>query len=80
MIEKSFLFGCWFRNNIDVRPDAFILLAGFAHEKFQFGYSFDLTLSKLSNYSYGSHEISLTFFIGAKSLVPLHDKLLIPMI
>ncbi len=80
MIEKSFLFGSWFRNNIDIRPDAIILLAGFAREKFQFGYSFDLTLSKLSNYSYGSHEISVTFFIGQKPLVPIRDKLLIPMI
>ena len=80
MIEKSFLFGGWFRDNFDIRPDAIILLAGFAREKFQLGYSFDLTLSKLSNYSYGSHEISVTFFIGQKSLVPVRDKLLIPMI
>ncbi len=80
MIEKSLLFGAWFRNNIDVRPDAFIFLAGFANEKFQFGYSFDLTLSKLSNYSYGSHEISLTFFVGQKTRVPVRDKLLIPML
>lgn len=80
MIEKSFLFGAWFRNNIDLRPDAVIFLAGFAHEKFQFGYSFDLTLSKLSNYSYGSHEISLTFFVGQKTRIPVRDKLLIPML
>lgn len=80
MIEKSFLFGGWFRNNIDVRPDAFILLAGFAREHFQFGYSFDLTLSKLSNYSYGSHEIFFTFFIGTLKGNPIRGKLLIPMI
>jgi len=80
MIEKSFLFGGWYRNNIDVRPDAIIALAGFAHEKFQVGYSFDLTLSKLSNYSYGSHEISLIFYLGQKQEIPPRDKLLIPMI
>lgn len=80
MIEKSFLFGGWYRNNIDVRPDALIALVGFAHEKFQFGYSFDLTLSKLSNYTYGSHEISLTFFLGKENQLPIRDKLLIPMI
>lgn len=80
MIEKSFLFGGWLRNNIDVRPDAFIFLAGFAREKFQFGYSLDLTLSKLSNYSYGSHEVSLTFFMGRKNILPLREKLMIPMI
>lgn len=80
MIEKSFLFGGWLRNNLDVRPDALIFLLGFAREKFQFGYSFDYTMSKLSNYSYGSHEISLTFFIGQKSEKPIRDRLLIPMI
>jgi len=80
MIEKSFLFGGWYRNNIDIRPDAIIALVGFAREKFQFGYSFDFTLSKLSNYSSGSHEISLTFFMGEKGETSVKDKLLIPMI
>ncbi|NQU54248.1 MAG: type IX secretion system membrane protein PorP/SprF [Bacteroidetes bacterium] len=80
MIEKSFLFGGWYRNNIDIRPNAVIALIGFAREKFQFGYSFDYTLSKLSNYSHGSHEISLTFFMGRKGEIPIRNKLLIPMI
>jgi type IX secretion system PorP/SprF family membrane protein len=80
MIENSFLFGGWYRNNIDVRPDAVIAMAGFAKKKFQIGYSFDLTLSKLSNYSYGSHEISLIFYLGQKQEKPLRNKLLIPMI
>ena len=80
MIEKSFLFGGWFRNNLDVRPDAFITLIGFAWEKFQLGYSFDYTLSKLANYSHGSHEVSLTFFLGTKSGKNLYNRLLIPMI
>ncbi|SHF21971.1 type IX secretion system membrane protein, PorP/SprF family [Mariniphaga anaerophila] len=80
MIEKSFLFGGWYRNNIDIRPDAIIALAGFAKEKFQIGYSFDLTLSKMSNYSYGSHEISLVLYLGQKQEIPPRDKLLIPMI
>jgi type IX secretion system PorP/SprF family membrane protein len=80
MLEKSFLFGAWFRNNLNALPDAFIVMAGFAREKFQVGYSFDLTLSELSNYSYGSHEVSLTFFLGRKSKIPPPNKLLIPMI
>ena len=78
MIEKSFLFGGWFRNNWDIRPDALIFLAGMAKNKFRFGYSFDLTLSKLSNYSYGSHELSLTFFLGTPNEFPIRDKLIIP--
>ena len=80
MIEKSFQFGGWLRSNMDIRPDALIFLAGFAKEKFQFGYSFDFTLSKLSNYSYGSHEVSLTLFIPRKFTVPRNTKLLIPML
>ena len=80
MIEKSFLFGGWYRNNLDIRPDALIALAGFAFEKIQLGYSFDLTLSKLSNYSYGSHEISVKIFPGRKNDVPIRNKLLIPII
>ena len=80
MIEKSFLFGGWYRNNLDIRPDAIIALAGFAREKWQVGYSFDFTLSKLSNYSYGSHEISLIFYPGRKKEIPYRDKMLIPMI
>ncbi|WP_297090303.1 type IX secretion system membrane protein PorP/SprF [uncultured Draconibacterium sp.] len=78
MIEKSVLFGAWFRNNIDTRPDALIALIGFVRNKFQFGYSFDYTLSELSNYSHGSHEFSLTFFIGSKGKTPIRNKLLIP--
>lgn len=80
MIERSIQFGLWFRNNIDVRPDAIIALVGIAKNKFQFGYSFDYTLSKLSNYSYGSHELSLTFFIGRIGESRIRNKLLIPMI
>lgn len=80
IIEKSFVFGGWFRNNMDVRPDAVIALLGFATQKMQFGYSFDFTLSKLSNYSFGSHEISLTFYIGRLSDLPVRNKLIIPMI
>lgn len=80
LIEKSFQFGAWYRNNLDIRPDAIIALVGFAREKFQFGYSFDFTLSQLSNYSHGSHEVSLTFFFGQKSGKIIRDKLLIPMI
>jgi type IX secretion system PorP/SprF family membrane protein len=80
LIERSFQFGAWYRNNIDIRPDAIIALVGFAREKIQFGYSFDFTLSQLSNYSHGSHEVSLTFFFGQKSVKRIRDKLLIPMI
>lgn len=80
MVEKSFIFGGWLRNNIDIRPDSFIFMAGLTGSKFRIGYSFDLTLSKLSNYSYGSHEVSLILFLGKRDEIPVRDKLLIPVI
>ena len=47
--------GLWYRNT-----DAFIVLFGFQTPNFRFGYSYDVTISKLSNASAGSHELSTT--------------------
>ncbi|MFW6289637.1 MAG: type IX secretion system membrane protein PorP/SprF [Mariniphaga sp.] len=80
MIEKVFIFGAWYRNNLDLRPDALIALVGVAVERFQLGYSVDFTLSKLSGYSYGTHEISLRIFPGRIKEVPPRNKLLIPVL
>ncbi len=80
MIEKSITFGAWYRNNISLIPDALIALIGISKEKFKFGYSFDWTLSKLSNYSYGSHEVSLVFFFGKHSGASPREHLQIPPI
>jgi type IX secretion system PorP/SprF family membrane protein len=49
-----FTFGAWLRNR-----DAFILLLGIQMDKFKIGYSYDITVSKLTNQSGGAHEISL---------------------
>jgi type IX secretion system PorP/SprF family membrane protein len=70
MKEDWFAFGLWYRNNLSVRPDALIAMIGIQKEKFQFGYSFDFSLSNIAAYSNGSHEISLTFFFGE-----LHRKM-----
>lgn len=80
LIEKVLVVGGWYRNNLSVRPDALIFLAGMANQWFQLGYSFDYTLSQLSNYSHGSHEISLTFFLGKRVGFDSHRRLLIPPI
>ena len=79
-IDRAFLLGGWFRHNLDIRPDALIFLAGISNQHFQFGYSFDYTLSGLTNYSYGSHEISLTFYFGRLAGWPDSNRLLIPTI
>ena len=41
--------------------DAFTVMAGVNKNQFTLGYSYDLTTSKLRNYSTGSHEIMLAF-------------------
>lgn len=55
-----FVAGIWFRQNFQ-NPDALILLAGFQQSTFKFGYSYDITVSKLSNASGGAHEFSFAF-------------------
>lgn len=45
--------GAWYRNQ-----DSFILLLGFQQDLFKFGYSYDVTVSKLTNATAGSHELS----------------------
>jgi type IX secretion system PorP/SprF family membrane protein len=47
----------WYRNN-----DALVILAGVSTDKFNIGYSYDCTLSKLTNVSSGgSHEVSMSY-------------------
>ncbi len=54
-----FVGGVWYRHNFD-NSDAVIVLLGFIQQSFRFGYSYDLTVSKLTNASGGAHEFSLT--------------------
>lgn len=46
--------GLWYRNR-----DSFIVLLGVQQGIFKFGYSYDVTISKLTNITAGSHELSL---------------------
>lgn len=58
--KYPFVGGLWFRHSTK-NPDALIILLGFQQQMFKFGYSYDLTVSKLTNASGGGHEFSLTF-------------------
>ena len=51
--------GLWFRQGFD-NPDAFIALIGIQTSVVKIGYSYDVTVSKLSNATGGSHEVSFT--------------------
>lgn len=78
MKEDWLAFGLWYRNNLSIRPDALIAMIGFQRPKFQFGYSFDFSLSNVSAYSYGSHEISMTFFFGELTRRFFNNAMIIP--
>lgn len=52
--KSNFWGGVWYRN-----ADAFILLVGMQSQGFKIGYSYDVTTSKLTLATAGSHEISL---------------------
>lgn len=53
--------GIWYR-----AQDAFIVLVGIHTEYVRFGYSYDITTSKLTNKSGGSHEVSLALLFDCK--------------
>jgi type IX secretion system PorP/SprF family membrane protein len=53
--------GLWYRNR-----DSFIVLVGFQQNIFRFGYSYDVTVSKLTNATAGSHEFSLSLVFPCK--------------
>jgi type IX secretion system PorP/SprF family membrane protein len=58
---ETFTFGAWYRNR-----DAFILTMGLSTNSFKLGYSYDVTVSRLTNQSGGSHEISMGFYVKCK--------------
>ncbi|MFO8086320.1 MAG: type IX secretion system membrane protein PorP/SprF [Bacteroidales bacterium] len=55
---KPIVAGMWFRQFFE-GSDALVVLAGFEYKKFKFGYSYDITVSKLSDASGGAHEVSM---------------------
>ena len=57
-----FCVGAWIRHNFG-NPDAVIVLVGLQQKKYKIGYSYDYTVSQLTNKSGGAHEISLCWYI-----------------
>jgi len=62
-----FVFGMWYRNAFR-NPDAIIALVGFYLRGFQFGYSYDATVSKFSMATGGAHEISVGYRFAPSKL------------
>lgn len=65
--RNPFVLGLWYRNSI-TNADAIIALLGFQYNNLKFGYSYDITVSKLQNATGGAHEISFgyTFDTGSQ--------------
>jgi type IX secretion system PorP/SprF family membrane protein len=63
-IRGPFVCGLWYRN-----ADAVIALVGVQNKQMKFGYSYDVTVSKLAGSSAGSHEISLQIQFNCKKPV-----------
>ena len=53
--KGSMVAGLWYRNQ-----DSFIAVVGFQQHFFKVGYSYDVTISKLTNTTAGSHELSFS--------------------
>jgi type IX secretion system PorP/SprF family membrane protein len=58
-IKDSFVGGLWYRMN-----DSFIILMGVEQKSFTFGFSYDITVSKLSMQSAGAMELSASYVFG----------------
>ncbi len=69
---QRLLGGLWYRHAF-TNPDALILSAGFLFDIFKVTYSYDLTISKLSVNTGGSHELSMVF--NLTNLAPERSKL-----
>ena len=54
--------------------DAAVVMVGLDFDDFRIGYSYDITMSDIKNYSSGSHEINLTYRIFKKSALRQNYK------
>ncbi len=60
---SPFTLGVWYRHNIG-NADAVAALVGLKYGRLKVGYSYDLSLSKLSDGSGGAHEVSLALMFA----------------
>lgn len=65
--------GLWYRSN-----DSFIALVGLHKGMFKFGYSYDITVSRLTNATAGSHELSVGLMFRCKKPHTVHKPVSCP--
>ncbi|MFH2143950.1 MAG: PorP/SprF family type IX secretion system membrane protein [Bacteroidota bacterium] len=64
--RKSLVAGIMLRQNFKFNFDSFIMTLGYSVSDMKFGYSYDLTVSRLCNQTLGAHEISFSYVFGCK--------------
>lgn len=62
-----FTVGFWYRHSSMKNGDAIIALVGLQNDNFKFGYSYDITVSKLGGTTGGAHELSLGFMLKCRT-------------
>ncbi len=75
--RDPFIFGLWYRGIPlfkDYGPDyinndAFAILVGYKYKNLTFGYSYDITISRIFSNTAGAHEISLIFLFNQNQKV-----------
>jgi type IX secretion system PorP/SprF family membrane protein len=71
--KNAIVGGLWYRN-----MDSMILLLGVEQNGFRIGYSYDLTVSRLTNTTAGSHEISFSKRFACKKHKPHYRPIQCP--
>ncbi len=65
--RKSIVAGFWLRQNFNFQYDSFIMLVGFRQDNIRYAYSYDMTVSRLRNSTYGAHEVSFAYVFGCRA-------------
>lgn len=80
-LYEPVVLGLWYRGipirqnvNDNISQDALVVILGFQLEKFEFTYSYDITVSELGPISGGAHELALKFKVDMAAQVKTRKK------
>lgn len=80
-LYEPVVLGLWYRGipirqnvNDNISQDAVVVILGFRLDKFEFTYSYDVTVSELGPISGGAHELALMFKIDVAASVKTRKK------
>lgn len=86
--HEPFVFGFWYRGipvlkeqqDNNVNNDAFIVLVGYSvpDRNLRFGYSYDITISRLATNTAGAHEISMVYEFASKKQKRRSRRFIVP--